>query len=321
METRERCDACDEALAGVAPLTVTSTRGDAIDYAGCPSCGLVQMASRPTAADMATFYDDAYYGHGDTKFSGGVEALRSICFRRRAKRVLPLIAGSPPAVLDVGAGDGRFLKAMHGLGCDIAGTELAGAAHDRAARIPGIELHAGEVTDAGFAAGRFNAVTLWHVLEHVSSPRVTLECCNRLLADDGVLVVEVPNLGSWQSRLTGRHAFHLDPPRHICQFDDRSLTALLAATGFDITRRETCSLEMGVLGVTQSLLNTFINPRDLFYDMLRTRNRCPGHPIAKAVSALITALLIPFGMLFTLIESACGHGPVLRLFCRKSPSA
>ncbi|MDA1044455.1 MAG: hypothetical protein O3C57_04445 [Verrucomicrobia bacterium] len=84
-----------------------------------------------------------------------------------------------------------------------------------------------------------------------------------------------------------------------------------------MTRRETASLEMGILGAAQSWLNFLIKPRDLFYDMLRSRNRCSGSPGAKGLSILLALILIPIATAFTLLEAACGHGPVLRLFCRK----
>jgi len=41
-------------------------------------------------------------------------------------------------------------------------------------------------------AGRFNAVTLMHVLEHVDHPIQTLKEVKTLLSDDGILAVSVP---------------------------------------------------------------------------------------------------------------------------------
>jgi 2-polyprenyl-3-methyl-5-hydroxy-6-metoxy-1,4-benzoquinol methylase len=317
MGTVNRCDSCGAALQGAATLAVTTTGGHRVAYARCPDCTLLQMLPLPSPTELASFYDEAYYGLGETKFAGWMEAVRGVCLRRRARRVYPLVTGSPLRVCDVGAGDGRFLKAMQARGCHISGTELPGAAYNRAAQVPEIHLVAGDVTEAGFAPGDFHVVTLWHVLEHMVSPAASLRCCHQLLKNAGVLVVEVPNLGSWQSRLSGPHAFHLDPPRHLYQFTDQSLQSLLEACGFEITRRETTSLEMGILGATQSWLNRLIKPRDLFYDMLRTRNRCAGGSGSKLASLLLAMVLLPVATLFTLLEAACGQGPVLRLFCRK----
>lgn len=321
MRAAAPCDSCASPLHGSERLTTTTARGESFDYARCPTCGLFQMQPLPTPTQLAAFYDDAYYGLGETKFSGCLETVRGICLRRRARRVFPLAQGTPLHVCDVGAGDGRFLAAMQARGCHITGTELPGAAYERAAQVPDINLVAGDIADAGFAAGSFQLMTLWHVLEHLVSPAAALRCCHTLLQDDGVLVVEVPNLGSWQSRLSGSHAFHIDPPRHLYQFTPRSLERLLTATGFEVIRRETASLEMGILGATQSWLNALLQPRDLFYDMLRTRNRCPGSGIRKSLTVLLALLFLPFASLFTLLEAAGGQGPVLRLCCRKKTSA
>jgi SAM-dependent methyltransferase len=207
---------------------------------------------------------------------------------------------------------------MRALGCEVFGTERPGPAFERAARIAGVNMVAGDVCEAGFDPGSFDLVTLWHVLEHLPDPFAAVQCCSRLLRDDGLLVVEVPNLESWQSRAAGVMAFHLDPPRHVLQFTSAALQALCARNGLSCCRRETASLEMGVLGAAQGWMNLVIRPRDLFYDILRTRNRCAGSAPAKALSLALAVPLLPAALAFTVLEAACGHGPVLRCFFRRA---
>src|SRR4029079_6762061 len=54
-----------------------------------------------------------------------------------------------------------------------------------------------------------------------------------LLADDGLLVVQVPNAGSWQARRFGPDWFALDVPRHRYHFDESARHALLGDAGFE----------------------------------------------------------------------------------------
>ena len=93
---------------------------------------------------------------------------------------------------------------------------------------------------------------------------------------------------------------------------------MLEQAHFRIERRETLSFEMGVMGVAQSWLNTLIEPRDLLFDMLRTKSRCPGRGRDKMLSVSLGVLALPVAILYTAVESMSGHGAVLRYTCRKA---
>jgi SAM-dependent methyltransferase len=233
---------------------------------------------------------------------------------RRAQRSAEKLTG-PSDVLDVGCGDGRFLKAMRDRGHRIFGTEMPGPAYERAARVNGIELQAPPLSGTSFPGRRFALVTAWHVLEHVPDPDRLVDSIRHLLLDDGTLIVEVPNASSWHGRATGPWSFSLDPPRHLHQFSRQSLVTMLRKHGFEVTQVDTTSIEMGVMGVVQSFLNCLIQPRDLFYDLLRSRGRCPGRLSAKAAAIALAIPLIPVAFAWTLVESAVGRGPVLRATC------
>ena len=71
-----------------------------------------------------------------------------------------------------------------------------------------------------------------HSLEHFPSPVEALRRIHRVLKEDGLLVVHVPNVHSLEFKLFGRWWFQLDPPRHFYHFDRASLTAALAKAGF-----------------------------------------------------------------------------------------
>ena len=75
--------------------------------------------------------------------------------------------------------------------------------------------------------GRFDVMSLWHVLEHLADPDRTLRDCARWLTQGGLLLVAVPNLDSWQARVFRGAWFHLDPPFHLHHFAPGSLARAL----------------------------------------------------------------------------------------------
>jgi 2-polyprenyl-3-methyl-5-hydroxy-6-metoxy-1,4-benzoquinol methylase len=64
-----------------------------------------------------------------------------------------------------------------------------------------VEYHGGLVD-----GGLFDAITLFHVLEHLRNPKAVMEeLVKSNLKDGGLLVIEVPNFGSLQSKIAGKY--------------------------------------------------------------------------------------------------------------------
>ncbi|MBW3614901.1 MAG: FAD-dependent oxidoreductase, partial [Actinobacteria bacterium] len=109
--------------------------------------------------------------------------------------------------------------------------------------------------DAEVAAGSLDAITLWHVLEHVDDPAAALRRLRGWLAPGGVLLAGVPNLASWQARLGGPRWYHLDLPRHRTHFTPAGIEALLERCGFEVLAVEHRLLEHNPFGLWQSLVS------------------------------------------------------------------
>lgn len=140
---------------------------------------------------------------------------------------------SPGKLLDVGSGTGVFAKTMAGRGWKVLGLEPNPTAALQS-QLSGVTVLKSELDSADLPSRSFDAITLIHVLEHVSSPRAVISTCERVLGVDGVLVVAVPNFDSPTRRFFGRLWYPLDVPRHLTHFNLESLTALLNREGFRI---------------------------------------------------------------------------------------
>jgi SAM-dependent methyltransferase len=220
-------------------------------------------------------------------------------------------------VLDIGCGSGQFLARLIARGHEGHGTELSEATGARAARVPGLLLRVGFLTEDSYPRGSFDLISIWHVLEHLPEPDLMLRYCHGWLLEGGALLLAVPNADSWQAKLFQGAWFHLDPPRHLYHFNRRSLVAAMARAGFRVERMTTLSWEQNLYGVLQSALNALGFPRDEFYEVLKGNRSITSSP-RLPLEALLLVLLTPFAILFVALEAAFGRGATLECVARRS---
>jgi predicted SAM-dependent methyltransferase len=177
------------------------------------------------------------------------------------------------------------------------GGEAAGAWRERIQQT-GIEA-------AQIEPGSLDAVTLWHVLEHLEDPRLALERIRGWLAPRGAVLVGVPNLDSLQARLGGSRWYHLDVPRHRTHFTARGLHQLLADEGFSVRRTYQLVLEHNPFGMWQTLVSAFTSTPSYLYNLLK-RNASLRSPDLLVTAAAIP--LVPFAGALELVAGLSGHG-------------
>ena len=209
-----------------------------LEFAECRSCGL---AFRPPAGDIGAHYEDpaGYEADRIEEYAGAGFQSQRRAGRVRA-RWLRGFAPPPGRLLDVGTAGGAFLLEARDAGWSVAGIEpMPGAAES--ARSRGLDVQTGIVESASLPAGRFDAVTMWHVLEHIPEPLATLERLRESLAAGGVLAVEVPNGGSVMARREGADWRPAEPDVHVSQFTRAALGRLLERAGFTVEALESFS--------------------------------------------------------------------------------
>jgi hypothetical protein len=84
------------------------------------------------------------------------------------------------------------------------------------------------------ATGSLDAITLWHVLEHVTDLTETLRFFNESLKRSGVLIVAVPNHISWDAKHYKEFWAAYDVPRHLYHFEPSTITNLMERAGFSL---------------------------------------------------------------------------------------
>lgn len=295
--------------------------GDGFEIRRCGDCGLALTAPVPTPAGMGRYYPDAYYGTArEKRFVGPVEGLQRALYGSRARRVEQVAGGRPGRVLDVGCGRGFLLDAFRRRGWEVEGTEMSAASSAHARDVLGIPVHLGPIETLGLPAASFDAVTIWHVLEHVTQPGPVLEEIRRLLRPGGALLVGVPNFGSPEARLTGPGWFHLDVPRHLAHHTPATLAAALRASGFEPLRASFFAPEYDAFSFVQSALNRLGLRQNALYELLRGRTARFGTSGGAGTTLASVLLAVPLGLLSvpaTLLAGLAGAGSSMTVLARR----
>ncbi len=294
----------------------------------CEACGLGMTEPMPCAKTMMRYYPQAYYGSSERKFTGPIERLVRVANRRHAKfvaRQLEVTSFEGKKILDIGCGRGNFLKEMLNVGFECTGLELPGFFFPEAPL--GMTFLSGVFDELKLPQESFDLITIWHVLEHSRTPEEMIASANKLLKPKGVLVIAVPNFGSVQSRIFGPNWFHLDLPRHLFHFSEKSLRCLLLNSGFEVLSKRTRSLEQNLFGFIQSALNKMplgYGPNFLYGVLKRAGRNQLLAPLRGAWFILQAFLAVPLLVLSVLEELFCtalGVGASLILVARKTREA
>ena len=235
-----QCQACGAAVLTPRPLPAALGRAYRTYYTH-----RTPQADPRTAAERASLswrildgYLRTEYGYGaagDLGRAGWLVARIARGPRATADRFvrnLPRPGGRGRArVLDIGCGNGEFLLRMRERGWDVWGVEPDPVAAE-AARAVGIDVLASELPAEPIAGAPFDAITLSHVIEHVSDPVDLLARCRANLRPGGVVWVLTPNLDSPGRAAYGPAWVSWDAPRHLVLFTRASLVRALEEAGF-----------------------------------------------------------------------------------------
>lgn len=211
----------------------------------------------PSQEAVNTFYPSGYWqeqeseaGLLDRAQQFYIQAMLKIDLMRWIHR-LNLAPGA--RLIDLGCSRGDWLALIDAAGYTVEGLESDPRAAAFARETFGLSVTQGNVDDWTPPDDHFDAVCLFHLLEHVRSPRALIAKIKKALKPGGSILLRVPNRHSWQGRLFGKHWKGLEIPRHLCLFEPKALMKLLEQEGLRVQRFSTWSLRDGPPAAASSL--------------------------------------------------------------------
>lgn len=220
----------------------------------CPGCKHRTLLGDAPVRDESTEMDEGTYLQ---TYNGTFDDV----LRRRLEMVQRCV---PPGsrILDFGASYGHIARALRDAGHEMWAVEASGPARAALMR-DGIYAFASldDLPDR-----HFDAITAWHVIEHLPDPHAAARRMRVVLRPEGRLLAAVPNAGGLFARVSFEH-WCWTMPWHRQYFTLSSMRRMLESAGFALDEISTdtgdvCALEMSVAGMLRVLPSRLSAPSE-----------------------------------------------------------
>jgi 2-polyprenyl-3-methyl-5-hydroxy-6-metoxy-1,4-benzoquinol methylase len=231
------CQATESATFLTANDDLTGRPGT-FTFTTCSQCGLRYQNPRLDINHIKAFYDDEYIAHRKKSNWGLLTGFFNWVMDRHDRQKERLVRryvrlGPASEVLDVGCAVGTFLQKLRRLyGARVVGVDFKDLRGYQS--LEGVEFHCGLFYEQRLESARFDAITMWHFLEHDYDPVRTLQTARDLLKSSGYLVIEVPRLDSLTFRLYGNRWPGVQAPQHTVLYDKEMLLRMVRKAGLEV---------------------------------------------------------------------------------------
>ncbi|SNC76957.1 Methyltransferase domain-containing protein [Hymenobacter gelipurpurascens] len=228
-ERLEKCPVCGKTeLRNKLVVEDKSVSKESFAIQQCAACSFQFTNPRPDEAHIGRYYESEEYVSHNSGAGGVINQAYKVARFFTMRRKVALLNKQAPRkghLLDYGCGTGHFLAAAKSSGWQVSGLEPNPRAREEASLRVGQPI--GSENLEALEPGTFDAITLWHVLEHVHTLNDTLQQLIRLLKPDGTLIIAVPNVDSLDAQHYRQDWAAYDVPRHLYHFSPKTMTQLL----------------------------------------------------------------------------------------------
>ena len=272
----------------------------------CKNCTSIQLENIPD--DLSKYYHTKY-----RKYNSIISKILNLYYKKRVYSWNKMFK-NPGKVLEVGCGNGFMLNHFKSLKWEVLGVERNNETLDINNSNFDIKIITPDVYSVPLNE-KFDLIILFQVLEHISNPNNLLEHLNKLLKEEGKIIIGVPNINSWQFKFFKNNWFHLDAPRHIINYNYNSLELLAKKNGLIIESENYISFEHDPFGWTQSFLNILSNKKNLLLKHLMHLEKINLIIIINYIFAFIT---MPFFLFLSIISWIFKKGSNIQVVLKKA---
>jgi 2-polyprenyl-3-methyl-5-hydroxy-6-metoxy-1,4-benzoquinol methylase len=199
----------------------------------CSACSFKYTNPRPGSNEIGKFYQsEDYISHSNTKrglMNKVYQVVRNFTISKKLSIIKQYV--SRGTILDVGCGTGEFLNFARNNGFQTTGVEPGNDARKYA-----IENYSLNVYNEDYIKtipdSSFDVITMWHVLEHVHELNDRVGELKRIIKDNGIVLIAVPNHTSLDASIYKEYWAAYDLPRHLYHFSPDTITQLFKKHGF-----------------------------------------------------------------------------------------
>ncbi len=194
----------------------------------CKHCGLVYSNPRWNDDEL-----QKAYAHVEDNTYVEEREGRELTFQKHLRKLEDFTGPAHGrSLLDVGAYIGVFVEVAQKAGWNAYGVEPSNWAVAQV-RKRGLQIVEGTQFSHLLNGLKFDVITLWDVIEHVTDPASELKKSFQLLKPGGWLAVHTMDVESLMSRLL-KHRWPWLMDMHLYYFSQNTLAALLKGCGFQI---------------------------------------------------------------------------------------
>lgn len=235
----EHCPVCSgKQIKKVFSVKDYTVSGELFTLYSCNDCSFVFTQDIPSGDEIGPYYaSQNYISHSNTQ-KGLINKLyhkvRKITLVSKRNMIVAETGIKKGSLLDVGCGTGAFLNEMKSAGWQITGLEPDETARKNALELFGIQTQPSDEL-FNLPAQSFDAITMWHVMEHVHELHEYTERLKELLKPGGRLLIAVPNYTSHDAGHYKEYWAAYDVPRHLYHFSPASMRVLMDQHGLKVT--------------------------------------------------------------------------------------
>ena len=196
----------------------------------CNNCTLRFTQDAPVETAISKYYKSPDYISHTNSDKGLLnkiyQRVRNYTLQKKAKLVISSTAMLQGKLLDVGCGTGGFLNAMKKESWTVTGLEPDEEVRSLAKKLYNLNVF-DSYSISSLSINSFDAITLWHVLEHVHDLHQYIDQLKELLKSNGKLFIAVPNYQSLDADIYRLKWAAYDVPRHLYHFTPKAMHVLM----------------------------------------------------------------------------------------------